>query len=202
VTFRRRPVSRTCRTARPGCSMCRSTTGLAGGPRSSKVQRARPVFSQDCKRPIPVWWTTGKTPRLGRTRSSTSTGPLLVAILSATERRLSARCGTSRPSHAGCSPTVAASRISRSSSGSDAAPGATRYARSGRPSSRWSVSRFCACSLSSGPAPSDQRELLAVARGRGACSGATPMLRRPHARPRSSPAEAPVLLWLDVEARS
>ena len=154
----------------------RDALGDGFGP--SKVQRARPGFSQDCNPPTPVPWTTGKTPRLGRTLSSTSTGPLLVAIPSATARLLSARCETSRPSHAGCSPRVAASRTSRPSSGSDAVPGATRYSRSGKRSSRWSVSLFCACSLSSGPAPSDQPELLAVCAGRPGAARARGHKRR------------------------
>jgi hypothetical protein len=132
--------------------------------RSNKASGGARSSARTAIRRYLVPWTTGKTPRLGRTLSSTSTGPLLVAILSATARLRSGRCEISRPSHAGCSPRVAASRTSRPSSGSSAAPGATRYSRSGRRSSRWSASRFCACSLSSGPAPSDQPELPAVAR--------------------------------------
>ena len=137
----------------------------SGRPRrGAKVQRARPSSARTAISPIPIAWTLGKTPRLGRTRSSTSTGPLLVAILSAIERLRIARCEIYRPSRAGCSARAAASRTSRPSSGSNAAPGARRYFRSGKRSSHWSVWPFCARSSSSGPARSDHQGLPAVTR--------------------------------------
>jgi len=149
----------------------RQRDALGDRVRSQRPTGAPPSLARAAARRYPVPWTTGKTPRLGRTPSSTRTGPLLVAILCATVRLRFARCEIFRPSHAGCLPRVAASRTSRPSSGSNAAPGATPYSPSGRRSSRWPVSRFCVCSFSSGPPPFDQSDLLA---GRGACcSGVT-----------------------------
>lgn len=162
---------------------CRFARSSSRPRRVAKCPAGAPVFSQDAISPIPIAWTRGKTPRLGQMLSSTSTGPLLVAILSATERLRIARCEMSRPSHVGCSPGVAASRTSRPSSGSNAAPGARRYFRSGRRSSHWSVWPFCARSSSSGPAHSEQtargyapgraRELHgALSRGARSCESA------------------------------
>lgn len=69
-------------------------SSAAGAQRPAGAPRLQPGL-QFRRYPIP--WTLGKTPRLGRTLSSTSTGPLLVAILSATERLRIARCEIFRP---------------------------------------------------------------------------------------------------------
>jgi hypothetical protein len=156
---RRAGVSRGAGVASPCRAKQRSSAARAQRPAGAPRLQPGPEF-----RRYRIPWTLGKIPRLGRTFSLTSTGPLLVAILSATERLRIAPCVISRPSPAGCSPGVAASLTSRPSSGSIAAAGARRCFRSGRRSSHWSVWRFCARSFSSGPARSDQPELLAVAR--------------------------------------